>query len=154
MVNQLLDAPGFGMVRDVANLREPFAPYYAPSADIVAAALRTGIVAPDTNVMLAAYRFERQARDGLFSAFEKLGDRLWVPYQAALEFHRNRLGVIAAQEDCPMTSKIPRCTSLTCEEESILSILDRHDARFARFLRPSKAASVNQDCSGKPLRLA
>jgi hypothetical protein len=53
-----------------------------------------------------------------------------------------------------MTSKIPRCTPLTCEEESILSILDRHDARFARFLWSSKAASVNQDCSGKLLRLA
>jgi hypothetical protein len=89
----------FGIVHDVANLRESFAPYYSPNADIVAAALRTGIVAPDTNVMLAAYRFERQARDELFSAFEKLGDRLWVPHQAALEFHRNRLGVISAQED-------------------------------------------------------
>jgi hypothetical protein len=86
------------MVRDVANLRDQFAPYYAPDRAAVAAALRTGLVTPDTNVMLAAYRFERQARDELFGALEKLGERLWIPYQVALEFHRNRLGVIADQE--------------------------------------------------------
>lgn len=82
----------------MANLRDLFAAYYSPGEDAVATALRTGLVTPDTNVLLAAYRFERQARDELLSAFEQLGDRLWVPYQVALEFHRNRLGVIADQE--------------------------------------------------------
>jgi hypothetical protein len=91
-------APAFGTVRAMANLRDPFAPYCAPDEDTVATALRSGLVALDTNVMLAAYRFERQARDELFTALAKLGDRLWIPYQVALEFHRNRLGVIAAQE--------------------------------------------------------
>ncbi len=82
----------------MANLRDQFAPYYTPSQEVVAAAVRTGLVTPDTNVLLAAYRFERQAREELFSAFDKLGDRLWIPHQVALEFHRNRLGVIAQQE--------------------------------------------------------
>lgn len=82
----------------MANLRDLFASYYSPGEEAVAAALRTGLVSPDTNVMLAAYRFERQARDELFSVFEKLGDRLWIPYQVAYEFHRNRLAVIAAQD--------------------------------------------------------
>jgi len=40
-----------------------------------------------TNVMLAAQRFARRARDELFGALEKLGDRLWIPHQVALE-HR------------------------------------------------------------------
>jgi PIN like domain len=86
------------MVRAMANLRDQFAAYYAPDEEAIAAALRTGLVTPDTNVMLAAYRFEVQARDELLSAFEKLDDRLWIPHQVALEFHRNRLSVIAAQE--------------------------------------------------------
>src|ERR1700730_6053039 len=86
------------MVRVVANLRDLFAAYYAPGEAAVAAALRTGLVAPDTNVLLAAYRFERQARDELLNALAKLEDRLWIPYQVALEFHGNRLGVIAEQE--------------------------------------------------------
>jgi len=80
----------------MANLRDQFTPYYAPDDEAVAAALRTGLVTPDTNVMLAAYRFERHARDELLAALEKLEDRLWIPHQVALEFHRNRLGVIAA----------------------------------------------------------
>jgi PIN like domain len=86
------------MVPGMANLRDQFAPYYAPGEEVVAAALRTGLVTPDANVMLAAYRFERKSRDELLRAFERLEDRLWIPHQVALEFHRNRLGVIAAQE--------------------------------------------------------
>lgn len=87
-----------GKVRDMANLRDQFAPYYTPGQEAVATAVRTGLVTPDTNVLLAAYRFERQAREELFSAFDKLGGRLWIPHQVALEFHRNRLGVIAQQD--------------------------------------------------------
>jgi hypothetical protein len=82
----------------MANLRDQFTPYYTPDQEVVAAAVRAALVTPDTNVLLAAYRFERQAREELFSAFDKLGDRLWIPHQVALEFHRNRLGVIAQQE--------------------------------------------------------
>jgi hypothetical protein len=74
------------MVRDMANLRDQFAPHYAQDEEVVAAALRAGLVTPDTNVMLASYRFERQARDELLHAFEKLEDRLWIPHQVALEF--------------------------------------------------------------------
>jgi hypothetical protein len=82
----------------MANLRDPFTAYYAPEEALIATAMHTGLVAPDTNVMLAAYRIERQAREQLFSAFAELGDRLWIPHQVAFEFHRNRLGVIAGQE--------------------------------------------------------
>jgi rRNA-processing protein FCF1 len=69
-----------------------------PSEDAVAAALRTGLIVPDTNVLLSLYRFQSEARDDLFRALEHLETRLWVPYQVGLEFHRNRLGVIDAQE--------------------------------------------------------
>jgi PIN like domain len=79
-------------------LRDDFQHFYAPSEDAVAAALRTGLVTPDTNVLLSLYRFQSEARDDLFRALERLEDRLWVPYQVALEFHRKRLSVIDAQE--------------------------------------------------------
>lgn len=90
--------PHFGMVRDMANLRDQFASYYRPDQEAVATALRTGLVTTDTNVLLAAYRFERQAREELFSAFERLGGRLWIPHQVAFEFHRNRLTAMVTQE--------------------------------------------------------
>ena len=77
----------------VASLREDFQHFYAPDEGAVADALRTGLVALDTNVLLSLYRFQSNARDDLFRALESLENRLWIPYQVALEFHRNRLGV-------------------------------------------------------------
>ena len=37
------------------------------------------------------------------------------------------------RQRCPVTSKIPRRASLTCQEESVLSIFARQSVRFARF---------------------
>jgi hypothetical protein len=82
----------------MASLRDQFQHFYAPDEDAVATALRTGLVAPDTNVLLSLYRFQSEAREELFGALERIGDRLWIPYQVALEFHRNRLKVIADQD--------------------------------------------------------
>jgi predicted nucleic acid-binding Zn-ribbon protein len=82
----------------VASLRDDFQHFYAPSEDALAAALRTGLVSPDTNVLLSLYRIQSEARDDLFRALERLEDRLWIPHQVGLEFHRRRLSVIDAQE--------------------------------------------------------
>ena len=80
------------------SLRDQFGHFYMPGEQDVAGAMQTGLVVPDTNVLLNFYRFQSTARDELFGALEKLGDRLWVPYQVGLEFHRNRISVIAEQE--------------------------------------------------------
>jgi hypothetical protein len=82
----------------MASLRDQFQHFYAPDEDAIVAALQTGLVTPDANVLLNLYRFQAGARDELFGALEKVGDRLWIPYQVGLEFHRNRLNVIAEQE--------------------------------------------------------
>ena len=82
----------------MASLKDQFQHFYAPEEDAVATALREGLVTPDTNVLLSLYRFQSRARDELFSALERIGDRLWIPYQVGLEFYRNRLAVITEQE--------------------------------------------------------
>jgi hypothetical protein len=79
------------------SLRD-FEHFYAYGDDVIAAAMTTGLVVPDTNVLLNLYRFQATARDELFGALEKLSDRLWIPHQVGHEFHRNRLEVIAQQE--------------------------------------------------------
>jgi PIN like domain len=79
-------------------MRDQFSQFYAPNEDAIATAMKTGLVVPDANVLLNLYRFQSGARDQLFGALEKLSERLWIPYQVALEFHRNRLNVIAEQE--------------------------------------------------------
>ena len=82
----------------MASLRDQFEHFYAPDEDAEKTAIQKGLVTPDTNVLLNLYRFQAGARDELFGALEKLGERLWIPHQVALEFHRRRLDVIAEQE--------------------------------------------------------
>ena len=48
--------------------------------------------------------------------------------------------------NCPVTSKIPRPASLTCEEESVLSIFGRQGVRFARFVGRRAASRDNEVC--------
>lgn len=81
----------------MASLRGDFEHFYPLGDDYVETAIRSGLVTPDTNVLLALYRFQGKAREQLFGALEKLGDSLWVPHQVGLEFHRRRLDVIDEQ---------------------------------------------------------
>jgi hypothetical protein len=80
------------------GMRDQFAHFYVPDEDVISTAMKTGLVAPDANVLLNLYRFQSTARDELLGALEKLGDRLWIPYQVGLEFHQTRLSVMADQE--------------------------------------------------------
>ncbi|MFF3868916.1 PIN domain-containing protein, partial [Micromonospora sp. NPDC001898] len=77
---------------------EPFQHWLPPSEDETREAVTKGTVVLDTNVLLDAYRFAAKTRAELFEALERLGDRLWLPHQVALEFHRNRVGVIAEHD--------------------------------------------------------
>jgi hypothetical protein len=81
------------------SLRDQFRHFYTPDEDDIETAMKTGLVVPDANVLLNFYRFQRTARDELFEALEKLGDRLWIPHQVGLEFHQTRLAVMAEQDD-------------------------------------------------------
>jgi hypothetical protein len=51
-----------------------------------------GLVVVDANVLLGLYRIAPTARDQVLDALERVADdgRLWLPYQAGLEFVRNR----------------------------------------------------------------
>ncbi|WBC23432.1 PIN-like domain-containing protein [Solwaraspora sp. WMMA2080] len=61
-------------------------------------ALTSALVAVDANVLLNLYRYNSRTTSDLLAIFEKLGDRLVVPFQAAHEFHRNRLKTIGNPE--------------------------------------------------------
>lgn len=80
------------------SLRDQFPHFYMPDEDVVKAAMQTGLIAPDANVLLNLYRFQSGARDELLGTLEKAGDRLWVPHQVGLEFLRNRLNVMHEQQ--------------------------------------------------------
>ena len=48
----------------------------------------------DTNVFLNLYRYSNKTRDQLIESFEWLKSRIWMPYQVALEFCKERYSVI------------------------------------------------------------
>jgi len=48
----------------------------------------------DTNGLLNLYRYTQSTRDNFLAVLDKLGERIWLPYQVAVEFHENRPGVI------------------------------------------------------------
>jgi hypothetical protein len=77
------------------GLSDRFDHYLPPTAGATKSAITSGLVVLDTNVLLSLYRFAPQAREELLSAMERLAERLWIPDQVALEFHRNRLNVMA-----------------------------------------------------------
>jgi hypothetical protein len=71
-----------------------FDAYRTPSDDDFRSVFATGIVVPDTNVLLDLYRYSPEARDSLLDVLTKLGDRLWVPHQVVTEFWTSRDGVL------------------------------------------------------------
>lgn len=51
----------------------------------------------DANVLLNLYRYSESTREQLLSVLSSLGDRVWLPHQAAEEFLVHRLDVIHAK---------------------------------------------------------
>lgn len=87
---------------------------------------KTALFVFDANVLLNLYGFSSRHREQWLTSLEELKDRIFLPYQAALEYHRNlqkKLGQIVSlteQEtpkafvDCrnPLQNKLPRTNPL------------------------------------------
>jgi|SRR5271166_1402897 len=69
--------------------------WYEPDDETVERVLKTGTIALDTNVLLRLYRVGREQREEILSVLRDNRDRIFVPYQVALEYQRNRLDVLA-----------------------------------------------------------
>lgn len=48
----------------------------------------------DTNILLNFYRYSKETRKTMFEILDNLKKRLWIPYQVAHEFYKNRVNVI------------------------------------------------------------
>ena len=55
--------------------------------------LENGILVLDTNVLLNLYFYTAETKDKMIGVMEKCQERLWMPYQVALEFLANCEGV-------------------------------------------------------------
>lgn len=72
------------------GLFDGFEGYRTPTSEDYKNVLNSGLVVPDTNVLLNLYRYNAQTQGDLFAVLERLGENLWVPHQVLLEFWRNR----------------------------------------------------------------
>lgn len=74
-----------------------FPEFKSLSEDEYRAAWKQGLLVFDTNVLLNLYRYQTVTRDELLNVLSTLSKRIWIPHHVALEFYRNRLGVISEQ---------------------------------------------------------
>jgi hypothetical protein len=80
-------------------MRDLFPGWVPPGQATLDLYWREATFAVDTSVLLDLYRFSEEARNGLLDALDSLRDRLWIPHQVGLEFHRNRYGVLLDQRE-------------------------------------------------------
>ena len=76
-----------------------FRGYYRPDEEKFRAIWQSATFVLDANILLNMYRYPEEARNQLLSVLQSMETRLWVPYQAALEFQRNRVVAIAEQNN-------------------------------------------------------
>lgn len=82
-----------------------FKGYYQPTPEQFKELWEEGTFVFDTNVLLGLYRYKRDSRDEVLNVIKKIEDRIWIPYQVGLEFHRNRLTVLGEQNSSLSTIK-------------------------------------------------
>ncbi|MEK8229375.1 PIN-like domain-containing protein [Oerskovia sp. M15] len=61
----------------------------APDEDVKDALVKAMVVL-DTNILIELYRISPKLRETRLSVLRNIGDRLFVPHQVGVEFHRNR----------------------------------------------------------------
>lgn len=67
----------------------------------------------DTNVLLNLYGYEESTRKDFFKVLEKIKEKVWIPYQVGLEYHRRRLDVIKNEKKAfrEITSELEKIPS-------------------------------------------
>lgn len=75
-------------------MKNVFPGFYSPTEAELSTLWGEGLFVLDASVLLKLYEVPERTRQETFAALQKLGDRLWVPHQAALEYQRNRARTI------------------------------------------------------------
>jgi hypothetical protein len=75
-------------------MRDLFPGYYRPTEEQFQELWKSGVFIFDTNVLLSLYSYPDDVRNVFLSVLGKISERIWIPYQVALEFHRNKFSRI------------------------------------------------------------
>ncbi|MDM8556914.1 PIN domain-containing protein [Desulfococcaceae bacterium HSG7] len=102
-------------------MRNLFLGYYKPQQEEVIKLRRNADIVFDANALLNIYSYSQQTRDITLKVLEKIKDRLWLPYQFALEYQQNRLDRISQETK-----------NITDVKDKILNLLDSEIKPFRR----------------------
>jgi len=80
-------------------MKEKLSEYYKLEDDQLKKHWQEDVISLDANVLLNLYRYTPKTREAFFNLLEKIKDRVWISYQAAFEYQKNRLVVISKQHE-------------------------------------------------------
>lgn len=80
-------------------MRDMFRGYYRPTDDELGGIWNAGDLILDTNALLNLFRYTKETREVFLGALTARQARLWLPHEAGVEFHRNRLRVVFEQDE-------------------------------------------------------
>jgi len=78
-------------------MRDKFIGYYPWTEDEFSDLWDKAIFVFDTNTLLNIYRYTEDTCERFLETLDAAIDRIWIPYQVGIEFHRNRRTCIANQ---------------------------------------------------------
>ncbi|MCH8063319.1 MAG: DUF4935 domain-containing protein, partial [Chloroflexi bacterium] len=79
-------------------MRDKFPGYYRPSEEDFNVMWKGCTFVFDSNVLLDLFRVSNNTAQSILETLEKIKDRIWLPHQAADEYHRNLAGVLSKQQ--------------------------------------------------------
>lgn len=75
-------------------MKKQFAAYYELPEARVKEIWENALIIFDTNALLNLYRYKEETRNQFIKVIEFYGERLWLPYQVGMEYHKDREIVI------------------------------------------------------------
>lgn len=115
-------------------MKKTFSHYYLPSEKDFPKLWEKCLFVLDTNILLNLYRFPEEARKDLLNILSIISDRLWIPFQVALEFQENRLSVIVEQKN-----------SYKLVKDAINTAINQLETSFANLQLRKRHSSINPD---------
>lgn len=83
---------------EVQAMKAVFSGYYSPTEEEFEQLWSECLFVFDTNTLLNLYRYSKESRELLFKVMETIVDRIWIPHQVALEYHKHMLVEINNQK--------------------------------------------------------
>lgn len=78
-------------------MRSKFPGYYNPTEETFRILTNNATIVLDANVLLDLYRYSEETATILLETIDSLKDRIFIPYQVSLEYHRSLNNVISEQ---------------------------------------------------------